>query len=59
MRTYQEVVGYVGASVALLCWLAILVSGRAVFGGINIQWVGYMVAWGCLVFVLIADRADP
>ena len=58
MKLYQEIIGYAGVLVALVCWLMVIISGKQKLGPVNIQWIGYMTAWGCLIFVLISARVD-
>lgn len=58
MKSYQEIIGYTGVAIAVVCWIVVMASQSENVGGINIQWVGYMTSLGCLLFILISNRID-
>ena len=58
MKTYQRIVAYVALSVAFVCWLVVLITSDAMLGSINLIWLGFMVSWSVLLFIVIADAVD-
>lgn len=58
MQTYQQIVAIIALSASFVCWLAVLLTSSAALGGINLIWLGFMLSWSALLFLVIADAVD-